>query len=233
MPGESPKPDMKQNFSELRANSRYRLSSPPEIDISLVENGAPIQAWLADLSRGGCYVETDAELPVETEVALTLKKDGDQVKALARVVRVVKNEGLALEFTSMEGEGFRILDFWLSIYIVASWTAANRRRAQRVSAQIKVKVSGYTTQGTRFMENTHTVEINNFGGSVILKTPVNRGQRLVLSIPENRKTVECMVVFHEASGDAWKVGLAFIATNKAFWPIEFEPSEGAPRDPGK
>lgn len=201
--------------------------------MTLVESGAPVKALLADLSRGGCYVETDCELPVETELALTLKKDGDQVKARARVVRVIKQEGLALEFTSMEGEGFRILDFWLSFYIVATWTAANRRRTQRVTTQIKVKVSGYTTQGTRFMENTHTVEINNFGGSVILKTPVNMGQRLVMSNPETRKTVECMVVFHEASGTAWKVGLAFIATNIAFWPTEFQPTDDGPHDPSK
>lgn len=233
MQDEPPKPDTDQTFSELRANSRYRLSSPPEIEITLVESGAPVKVRLADLSRGGCYVETDCELPVETELALTLEKDGDQVKALARVVRVIKDEGLALAFTSMEGYGFRILDFWLSIYIVASWTAANRRRTQRVTTQIEVKVSGYTTQGARFMENTHTVEINNFGGSVILKTQVNRGQRLVMSNPESRKTVECMVVFHETSGDAWKVGLAFIATNKTFWPIKFQPTDGAPRDPGK
>ena len=192
----------------------------------------PFKARLADLSRGGCFVETETVLPNETEVMLTLSKSGDFVKARASVVRVIPHEGLALEFTSMEGEGFRILDFWLSTYIVASWAAASRRRTQRIAMQIQVKVSGYNSQGTRFMEDTHTVEINNFGGSVTLKTPVNRGQRLVLFNLQNKKTAECMVVHHEADGNAWKVGLAFISLSQAFWPIEFPPTEGAPRDPG-
>src|ERR1700676_5413711 len=85
--------------SERRTSSRHRLSQPPEVEILHSENGTPVKARLGDLSRGGCYVETDCSLPLEAEVTITLKKDGDQVKAQARIVRAFPNKGLALAFT--------------------------------------------------------------------------------------------------------------------------------------
>src|ERR1700730_12103952 len=98
--------------SEHRTSPRYRLSAPPEVEILPVKSGTPVKARLADLSLGGCYVETNSLLPLGTELTITLKKSGDRVRAQARVVRASPNEGLALAFTSMEGEEFRILESW-------------------------------------------------------------------------------------------------------------------------
>src|ERR1700687_5240168 len=95
--------------SEHRASPRYRLSAPPEVEILTVTSGTPIKARLADLSLGGCYVETKSLLPLGTELTITLKKSGDHVRAQARVVRASPNQGLGLAFTSMGGEQFRIL----------------------------------------------------------------------------------------------------------------------------
>ena len=50
-----------------------------------------------------------------------------------------------------------------------------------------------TAATARFTEDTTTVEISAFGGSVILKTRVRRGQRLVLSNLQTKVTVECLV----------------------------------------
>src|ERR1700688_2596980 len=102
---------------ERRANPRYQLSTPPEVEILQAGNGKPFSVRLIDISRGGCFVETDHELPLEVGVTVTLKKSGDFIKALARVVRVGPRKGLALEFTSMESEDFRLLDGWLSLFV--------------------------------------------------------------------------------------------------------------------
>ena len=210
---------------ERRTNPRYRLSPPPQVMILHGDNGAHVQGSLGDLSRGGCYVKTDCVLPLETEVTVILKKSGDHIRALARVVRAAPDDGLALAFTSMEGEEFRILESWLSISVVTTWVAANRRRSQRVAMQIEVRVSGYNGEGARFTEDTRTVAINAFGCLVILRTPVNRGQRLVLSNAQTKRTVECMVAYHEARGTEWLIGLAFTVPNQPFWPIDFPPAE--------
>src|ERR1700686_3715826 len=106
--------------SEHRTSPRYRLSPPPEVEILHVESGTPVKGRLGDLSRGGCYVETDCLLPLGTELAISLKKSGDHVRAQARVVRASANEGLGLAFTSMEGDEFRLLDSWLSIFVATT-----------------------------------------------------------------------------------------------------------------
>jgi hypothetical protein len=162
---------------------------------------------------------------LETELTVTLKKGVDSVKALARVVRAVPNKGLALAFTSMEGEDFRILESWLSLFVATTWVAANRRRSQRAAMQIDVRVSGYNSEGARFTEATRTLAISAFGCSVVLGAPVRRGQRLVLFNAQTKKMVECMVAHHEARGTEWQIGLAFIVPNQPFWPIEFPPVE--------
>ena len=206
---------------ERRTNSRYRLSPPPEIEMWHTKNGTPIKARLGDLSRGGCYVETGSCLPLDTEVTIILEKNGDQVKAQARIVRIFPKRGLGLAFTSMEGNGFRILDTWLATFIATSWVSANRRRSQRVYMEIRVRISGYDAEGKRFVEDTDTVQIGPNGGSVILHTPMKRGQRVVLTNLRSKVTVECLVVCREAKGTAWLLGLAFLVANRSFWPISF------------
>src|SRR5579863_8558914 len=187
--------DRRNKQSERRANPRYRLSPPPEVEILRSDNGAPIQANFGDVSRGGCYVLTDCVLPLETEVTVTLKKGGDHVKAQARVVRAVPHGGLVLEFGSMEEEAFRLLESWLSVFVATTWAAANRRRSHRVAMQIEVRVSGYNREGARFTEDTHTVEISGYGCLLILRTVVNKGQRVVLTNLQSKKSVECMVAY--------------------------------------
>jgi hypothetical protein len=170
-------------------------------------------------------VETDCEIPLGTEVTVRLTKGEDQVRAQARIVRALPKKGLGLAFTSMEGEGFRILESWLSTFVATTWAAENRRRSQRVAMEIKVRVSGYDSAGARFTEDTKTVTISAFGGLVTLRTPVKRGQRLVVTNLQTKKTVECMVANNEAKGTEWRVGLAFMVLNQSFWPVDFPPTD--------
>ncbi len=225
------KPSHKRKSSEHRTSPRYRLPLPPEAEIFHIETGAPIKARLGDLSSGGCFVETDYFPPVGAEITITLTKSGDRVRAQAQVVRVSPNEGLALVFTSMGAEEFRILESWLSIFVATAWVAANRRGTQRVAMHIEVRVSGYNAEGARFTEDTRTIQISGFCCLVTLRTQVNRGKRLTLTNLQTKKTVECLVAYHEASGAAWQVGLAFVALNQPFWPVDFPPADWSRHHP--
>ena len=218
-------PRGKRKPSEHRSSPRYRLPAPPEAELLRADDGAPVQARLVDLSSGGCFVQTQYLPAAGTEITITLKKGGDQLKAQAQVVRVAANEGLALVFTAMGAEDFRTLESWLSIFVATSWVAANRRGTQRVAMQIDVRVSGYNAEGERFTEDTQTALISGFGCLVTLRTPVSRGKRVTLTNLQSKKTVECLVAYHEASGPVWQVGLAFVALNQPFWPVEFPPAD--------
>ncbi len=222
---DSKKPDQQPKRSDRRTSSRYRSIPFLKAEILDPESGTPVKARLGDLSQGGCSIETDYVLPLGTEVTVMLSKDRDQVKARARVVRASPNEGMGLAFTAMGAEEFRLLDSWLSTFVATSWVAANRRKSQRVAMKIEVMVSGYNAEGTRFKEDTHTIEISALGGLVILKTAVKRGQKLVLSNPKTKVAVECMVAYHETKAAVSHVGLAFVVLNQPFWPVEFPPAD--------
>ena len=216
---------------ELRRNQRHRLSTPPEAEILHGKNPEPIIARVGDLSRGGCFVETSYVVPAETEVTVILKKNGDQVRAHARVVRAFPNEGLGLEFISIEGNGFQVLDDWLSTFIASTWVAASRRQSQRIAMQIAVKVSGYNAKGARFAEETNTIVINSSGCSVILRTPVGTGQRLVLRNLKTNISIECIVAYRSNDAVQPVVGLGFLVAAKSFWPVAFPPADWSVRHP--
>jgi hypothetical protein len=218
MSDRSNKPGRSRKTAENRTSPRYRLPSPPEVEILHGEAAAPIKGRVGDLSSGGCFVETDFSPPVGTELTITLKKSGDSITAQAQVVRVSPDKGLALVFTSMGAEDFRIMESWLSIFVATAWVEKNRRGTERVAMRIAVRVSGYNSEGARFTEDTNTVQISAFGCMVTLQTRVNRGKRLTLTNLKTKMTVECLVAHHEAGGT---VGLAFIALNQPFWPVDF------------
>jgi len=221
--------DSQRKRSERRTSSRYQLSQPPEVEI--LHSETTIKARLGDLSRGGCYVEANCLLPEGTEITITLKKNGEHVTAQGRIVRSFPNMALALAFTSMDGDGFRILDGWLSAFVASRWVVANRRRAQRVAMGVEVRVSGYNLEGTRFTVDTNTVEISAFGGSLMLQTMVQPGQRLVLSNLKTETTVECMVVHCAEKGASKLVAFAFFDANQWFWPVIFPPVDWTSRKP--
>jgi len=154
MPDRSKKSGPTRTNPEHRTSPRYRLPSPPEVEILHLETGAPVKARLGDISSGGCFVETDYLPPLGTDLTVTFKKSGDTLKATAQVVRVSLGTGLALVFTSMGAEEFRTLESWMSIYVVTAWAETNRRGTHRLALEIEVRVSGYTSQGARFTEDT-------------------------------------------------------------------------------
>ena len=162
---------------------------------------------------------------------MTLKKGKNEIKADARVVRIVPQEGLAFAFTSIQGLEYRILDNWISGFITSSWVAERRKRSQHVAMQIKVRVSGYDSTGDQFTENTHTVDISALGGSVILSTPLEKEQRLVVSNLQTKVTVECLVVNTELRDSGWQVDFAFVEANQPYWPVVFPPADWSSRSP--
>ena len=213
--------------SNLPLQSKH--STPPEAEILHTGSSTTVTVRVGDLSRRGCFVETTDFAPLEAEVTLLLKKGGDQMRAQARVVRAFPNQGLGLEFLSIEGNGFQILEAWLSRFVGSTWVAAPSRRSPRVAMQIAVRVSGFNAKGARFAEETNTIEINSPGCSVILRTPVGTGQRLVLRNLKTNISIECMVAYRSNDAAQPLVGLGFLVESKSFWPIVFLPTEWSVR----
>src|ERR1700731_5359464 len=151
------------------------------VEVVAAESGARIETRVRDLSQQGCYVDTSDALPLGTVTGVRLTKGAQLFEAWARVVYSRAGKGMGLMFTAIEPEQIRTLETWLAESRETSWLAANRRRSQRVLMTIPVRVSGQTSLGSPFNEDTHTRAISAHGALMVVSTQVDRGQRLTLS----------------------------------------------------
>ena len=96
-------------MSEYRKSDRLRVNCPVEVK----ENGvaAAVRCILADISPGGCYVETVLPLPVAAELELSFSPQAFPVRAQGLVQYVHSAMGMGIKFTWKEDEPFnRLMD---------------------------------------------------------------------------------------------------------------------------
>jgi len=211
---------------ERRAHRRHAMAAPAVVMQG--DASQPVPALLVDLSRGGCFLETDRPLALGTVTQIEVMKDAETFQARAKVVFSAPNKGMGLEFTTVGPQEFKTLGSWLDKSLQDSWHAANRQRGQRIQLRIPVKVSGYSDEGKRIAEDSYTSEINSLGGSFVVSAPVKEGQRLVLSHAHTRVAVECLVVSSkQVEGNRTLVGVAFVSPNPNFWLVSFPPAPPA------
>ena len=92
-----------------------------------------------------------------------------------------------------------------------------QRRTQRVLVEVAVLVYGHTPGKGPFQEETRTIQVSVHGGLITLATPVERGQRLILTNLITHEEQACYVAYvGKERGDRIEVGVGF--------------TEAAPRD---
>jgi hypothetical protein len=196
------------------------------------EAGTPIKTRLRDLSRQGCYVDTDTPLALGTDTEVCITKGAKSFEARARVVFNQPGKGMGLFFTALEPEQLVTLDTWIAESRETSWLAANRRRSQRVLMKLPVRVSGQASATSLFEEGTHTLAISAHGALIVVAAPVYRGQRFTLSNVQTKAALECVVVhIDKFPGEQTQVGVEFMLPNPTFWRVAFPPKDWTPRHP--
>jgi hypothetical protein len=95
---------------------------------------------------------------------------------------------------------------------------SDHRRTPRVRAQISLLVYGYSPQGTPFIEEAYTIEINAHGALIAMKSAVLPSDRLLLTNTTNERTQECTVrtVIARPGRDV-EVAIAFATPAPQFW----------------
>jgi hypothetical protein len=106
--------------------------------------------------------------------------------------------------------------------------ASDKRRTQRVQIAMPIIVRGQTG-AQKFEEETNTVTVNVHGGLLLLKTPVNRMQKLSIVNPKTTEEMPCTVVFvgQKESGKT-QIGIEFDEPSRLFWKISFPPDDWDP-----
>lgn len=219
-----------QTAADRRANPRYAFHATAEV--AAIDSGASSKARVRDLSQQGCYLDTDNPLPLGTAANVRMIKDGKSLEVQGRVVYNQPGSGMGLMFTAVKPEHGGTLDAWINESRETSWLANNRRRSQRVLVKVPVRVSVQAGATPLTEEETHTLAVSAHGALVEVSAPLYRGQRLTLSNPQTKDSLECVVAHIDRfPNEPVKVGVEFLLPNPTFWRVAFPPKDWSPRHP--
>ncbi len=97
--------------SERRQYARYPFTGT--LEAFDAESGTRIQGRAADLSAGGCYVDTLSPLPAQSRVMVRVTKGKQSFESQAAVVYSVAGMGMGLRFEATDGAQLLVLKKWL------------------------------------------------------------------------------------------------------------------------
>jgi len=95
--------------SDPRKSDRVRVNCP--VQVKEEGAGAAVRCNIADISPGGCYIETVLPFPVSTELEISFSPHGFPVTAKGAVQYVHPQMGMGIKFTwKEEGPFKRLMD---------------------------------------------------------------------------------------------------------------------------
>ena len=84
-----------------RKEDRYSYLTEVEFEFASGKNSARI----SDISSGGCYIDTIAQLPVGESIALHISAtDGQSMRFVGKVAYILDGFGFGVEFTDLTDE---------------------------------------------------------------------------------------------------------------------------------
>ena len=216
--------------ADRRANPRYAFHATAEVVAT--DSSAKAKTRVRDLSQQGCYLDTETPLPLGTAANVRMTKGAKSLEVQGRVVYVQPGKGMGLMFTAVKPEHGGTLDVWINESRETSWLANNRRRSQRVLMKIPVRVGLHAGGAALTEEETFTLAVSAHGALLAVTSPMYRGQRLTLSNPQTKDSLECVVAHIDKFPDEQvKVGVEFLLPNPTFWHVAFPPKDWSPRHP--
>jgi PilZ domain len=219
-----------QTAADRRANPRYAFHATAEVVSA--DSGAKCKTRVRDLSQQGCYLDTENPLPLGTTADVRMAKGAKSLEVQGRVVYNQPGKGMGLMFTVVKPEHGGTLDAWINESRETSWLANNRRRSQRVLLKVPVRVSVHAGATPLTEEETHTLAVSAHGALLAVSAPLYRGQRLTLSNPQTKDSLECVVAHIDRfPNEPVKVGVEFLLPNPSFWHVAFPPKDWSPRHP--
>ncbi|PYT99923.1 MAG: hypothetical protein DMG38_09600 [Acidobacteria bacterium] len=229
-PGASDSRPAAQAAADRRTHPRYAFKATAEVVSN--DSGAKSKTQVRDLSQQGCYLDTDSPLPLGTVADVRMTKGAKSLEVQGRVVYNQPGKGMGLMFTAVKPEHGGTLDDWINESRETSWLANNRRRSQRVLMNVPVRVSMQLGATPLSEEDTYTLAVSAHGALLAVSAPLHRGQRLTLSNPQTKESLECVVAHIDRfPNEQVKVGLEFLLPNPTFWHVAFPPKDWSPRHP--
>lgn len=101
-----------QSSTERRQHQRYPFTGT--LEAFEPQSETKMQGRTADLSEGGCYVDTMSPFPAQTRVRVRITREQRSFESQATVVYSVAGMGMGLRFEATEAQQLVSLKKWVS-----------------------------------------------------------------------------------------------------------------------
>lgn len=103
---------VQSSAQERRRAPRYPFTGT--LEAFEIESQTRIQGRTADLSEGGCYVDTMNPFPTQTRVRIRISREQRSFESQATVVYSVTGMGMGLQFEAIDARQLSSLRKWIS-----------------------------------------------------------------------------------------------------------------------
>jgi hypothetical protein len=116
---------------DRRMSERWPFTATAEVTDSTANSR--LSGRIADLSRGGCYVDLLNAIPVGSTVTVRIHHAQRQFQARGTVSYVLERMGMGIAFTDVSNESAIILEEWLGLRIPDKVEISDETRKSRSS----------------------------------------------------------------------------------------------------
>jgi hypothetical protein len=103
--------DLHETIEDRRSSPRFPFTATAEI-VDL-KSRTRMNARTSDLSRHGCYVDTQSPFPLHTKVRIRINNAKKSFDTHATVVYSLPNMGMGLSFSTPEPDQLKVLTRWI------------------------------------------------------------------------------------------------------------------------
>jgi hypothetical protein len=99
-------------FEDRRASPRFPFTAAAEVVDT--KTRTRMNARVSDLSRDGCYVDTNAPFPIQTKIRIRMTSGTKTFETLGTIVYSLPNMGMGISFTQTAPDHAAILNKWIN-----------------------------------------------------------------------------------------------------------------------
>jgi hypothetical protein len=97
--------------------TRPRYSFLAVVELSEVVGVYCVEGRIREISRKGCYVNTQSTLPVDTVLTVVISRDDETFETTGKVIYVHEHVGMGILFENTKEEQNETLNSWLASLI--------------------------------------------------------------------------------------------------------------------
>lgn len=99
---------------QIERRTRPRYSFLAVVELSEAVGVYCVEGRIREISRKGCYVNTQSTLPVGTQLTVVISSDGETFETTGKVIYMHEHVGMGITFENTSDQQLETLNSWLA-----------------------------------------------------------------------------------------------------------------------